>query len=200
MVAEGGKQALELMRTRAFDVVLLDIMMPGMNGYEVLQNIKTNPALRHIPVIMISALDEMDTVLRCIEMGAADYLTKPFEPALLRTRLQSSLSEKRMRDMEQAFLKQIQAEQEKSEWLLHNILPEEVAERLKKGESLIADDFTEATVLFSDIVGFTTFSARHAPADVVKRLNEIFLEFDKLVEKYSLEKIKTIGDAYYTVT
>ncbi len=99
--AENGRQALEKLRSETFDLVLLDIMMPEIDGYEVLQRLKADGALRHIPVIMISALSELDSVVRCIGMGAEDYLPKPFEPTLLKARIGASLEKKRARDREQ---------------------------------------------------------------------------------------------------
>ncbi len=99
--AENGRQALERLRAEAFDLVLLDIMMPEMDGYEVLQRLKADDGLSHIPVIMISALNELDSVVRCIEMGAEDYLPKPFEPTLLKARIGACLEKKRARDREQ---------------------------------------------------------------------------------------------------
>jgi CheY-like chemotaxis protein/class 3 adenylate cyclase/predicted metal-dependent HD superfamily phosphohydrolase len=105
--AEHGRQALEMLGAQLFDVVLLDILMPEMDGYETLARIKADHALRHIPVIMISAVDEMDSVVRCIEMGATDYLPKPFNPALLRARINASLAEKRLRDLEREYLEQV---------------------------------------------------------------------------------------------
>jgi adenylate cyclase len=97
--AENGRQALERLGAEPFDLVLLDILMPEMDGYQTLEQIKGSAALRHIPVIMISAVEEMASVVRCIEMGATDYLAKPFNPALLRARINSSLAEKRLRDL-----------------------------------------------------------------------------------------------------
>jgi signal transduction histidine kinase len=108
-LAEHGKQALEMMRApryAGFDVVLLDIMMPEMDGYQVLEQLKNDSALRDIPVIVISALDEIDSIVRCIEMGAEDYLTKPFDPVLLKARLSASLEKKKLRDLERAYLQQ----------------------------------------------------------------------------------------------
>src|SRR5262247_3639980 len=96
--AADGRQALELLNSRPFDLVLLDIMMPNVNGYEVLASMKANERLRHIPVIMISAVDEIDSIVRCIELGAEDYLPKPFNPTLLRARVGACLERKRLHD------------------------------------------------------------------------------------------------------
>ncbi len=197
--ANNGFQALEMMRSQAFDLLLLDIMMPKMNGYQVLETLKADPKLRHIPVIMISAVDDIDSIVRCIELGAEDYLSKPFNPVLLKARINACLEKKRLRDQEQAYLKRLAEEQEKSERLLLNILPAPIAQRLKQGEQTIADSFSEVTVLFADLVGFTKLSANLSPAELVELLNMIFSCFDELAEKYGLEKIKTIGDAYMVV-
>ncbi len=108
--AENGRQALELLQSRegpSFDVVLLDILMPEMDGYEALARIKADIQLRHVPVIMISAVDELDSVIRCVEMGATDYLPKPFNAALLRARIGASLAGKRLRDLELEYLEQV---------------------------------------------------------------------------------------------
>ncbi|MBA2343947.1 MAG: response regulator [Rubrobacter sp.] len=106
-VAENGRQALEMVLAREYDLLLLDIMMPEMNGYEVLRHLKADERLRDIPVIMISALDEIETVVRCIEMGAEDYLQKPFNPVMLRARIGASLEKKRLRDAEVEYLRNV---------------------------------------------------------------------------------------------
>src|SRR5439155_1624373 len=100
-VAENGRQALDLVRVQRFDLVLLDLMMPELDGFAVLERMKADDHLRHIPVIMISALDELGSVVRCIEIGAEDYLPKPFEPTLLRARIGACLEKKQLRDQEQ---------------------------------------------------------------------------------------------------
>jgi signal transduction histidine kinase len=105
-LAEDGQQALDLLKAKPFDVVLLDIIMPGMDGYQVLETIKADPELRDLPVIVISALDEIESAVRCIQMGAEDYLPKPFNPVLLRARLNACLQKKRLRDLEKAYLQQ----------------------------------------------------------------------------------------------
>ncbi|EIJ42327.1 family 3 adenylate cyclase [Beggiatoa alba B18LD] len=198
-IAENGLQALQKVQAYRYDLVLLDIIMPEMNGFQVLAAIKSDPALRHLPVIMISALDEIDSVVHCIELGAEDYLQKPFNQVILNAKISATLERKRLRDMEQAYLEQIQREQEKSEKLLLNILPKPIADLLKRGVQTIADSFPDVTILFSDLVKFTELSATISPVELVENLNEIFLLFDSLAEQHGLEKIKTIGDAYMLV-
>lgn len=200
-LAEDGCQALAMMRNEnpQFDLVLLDIMMPEMNGYEVLEHLKADLKLRHIPVIVISALDDIQSIVKCIELGAEDYLSKPFNKILLQARINNCLEKKWLRDQEQDYLKQLQIEQEKSERLLLSILPYPVAEQLKHGQNTIADSFPDVTVLFADIVNFTKFAADRSPLEVVNMLNKIFSAFDWLAHKHGVEKIKTIGDAYMVV-
>ena len=198
-MAENGRIALELLKQRAFDLVLLDIIMPELNGFHTLEFIKADPKLRHLPVIMLTALDEVDSTVRCIEAGAEDYVPKPFNTIILHARINASLEKKRLRDQEQAYLSELQAERAKSDRLLLNVLPTAIADRLKQGERTIVDSFREATVVFADIVGFTSFSANIAPSRTVQLLNDLFSGFDKLAETYELEKIKTIGDSYMVV-
>jgi adenylate cyclase len=193
---EDGRSALHRVASDHFDLVLLDLMMPEMNGFEVLCRMKADPALRDVPVIMISALDEIDSIVRCIEAGAEDYLPKPFNPVLLRARINAALEKKRLRDREHAFTRQLQTEKDKSEILLLHILPKSVVARLRQGETSIADGFTEVTILFSDLVGFTRLASVLPPAQVVELLNHLFTEFDRLAFERGLEKIKTNGDAY----
>ncbi|HKG26654.1 MAG TPA: response regulator [Thermomicrobiales bacterium] len=110
MLAEDGEQALNVLRSSVpppFDIVLLDILMPNLDGYETLTTIKTDPALRHLPVIMITAVDETESAVRCIELGATDYLPKPFNVAVLRARIGASLAAKRLRDLELEYLEQV---------------------------------------------------------------------------------------------
>ncbi len=110
-MAENGAEALEILRREPFDLVLLDVMMPVMDGHAALDAMKSDAELRHIPVIMISALDELESVVRCIEIGAEDYLPKPFNPTLLRARIGASLEKKKLRDQEQEYLHTIERTQ-----------------------------------------------------------------------------------------
>lgn len=122
-LANDGRQAMEMVNQRPFDLLLLDIMMPDISGYQVLEYVKSNKQFRHIPVIMISALDEIESVVRCIELGADDYVTKPFNPVLLRARVSACLDKKRLHDQEEQYRQQIEN---------HNIhLEEQVRQQVK---------------------------------------------------------------------
>jgi two-component system cell cycle response regulator len=105
--AANGLEALEALRDGLFDCVLLDVLMPEIDGYQVLERMRSDPKLRRTPVIMISALEDVESVVRCIEMGAEDYLPKPFDPVLLRARIKAGLARKRLDDLEQEYLEQV---------------------------------------------------------------------------------------------
>ena len=204
--AADGREALNLVRAREFDLVLLDMEMPELDGLQVLYAIKSDPLTRAVPVIVVSGAEQFDNAVKCIEIGAEDYLPKPFNPVLLRARVMSSLEKKRLRDLDRVRLKELQCEKEllqfekeKSERLLLNILPRPIADRLKSGERTIADNYSAVTVMFADLVGFTQFSSRTNAGELVTMLNQIFTAFDRLVERHGLEKIKTIGDSYMVV-
>lgn len=197
--AENGLEGLSMLQTGDYDLVLLDVLMPVMNGFETLKQLKADERLRHLPVIMISAMDEIDAAVNCIEAGAEDYLPKPFNPVLLKARISASLEKKRLRDSEQARIAELRVEREKSDRLLHCILPKAIADRLKNGESTIADTFEEATVLFADIVDFDHLSKLFPPERMVQLLNDIFSGFDWLVDMHAMERIRTVGDSYMAV-
>ncbi len=191
-----GAEGLALLEGRDFDLILLDVLMPEMSGFEVLSKLKLDSSTAEIPVIMITALDEMDSIVRCIEAGAVDYLPKPFAPALLRARIRASLENKLLRDRERAMMEELRIAKERNETLLLSILPRAVVDRINEGAGMVADHIPEATILFADIANFTPFSGKLSASDVVGVLNRIFSAFDRLVEQHGAEKIKTIGDGY----
>ena len=197
--AAGGNEALALLGKERFSLVLLDMMMPGMNGDEVLRIIKNDPDTRDISVVVISADTDTDKVSKCIEMGADDYLPKPFNPTILRARIASALRKQSFRVLEGEYMARIEQEKKNSEKLLRNVLPPEIAARLRSGESNIADQFEDATVIFADVAGFGKITARMRAYEIVACLNRLFSEFDKLAEDVNVEKIKTIGDSYMAV-
>jgi len=165
--AENGRIAMEMLRTQPFDVILLDIDMPEMNGFEVLDALLKDNDLRDLPVVMTSASDELDRVVKCIEMGAEDYLVKPLNPVLLRARVSASLEKKRLRD-----------EQRK---LFRTFATPEVADQLLKDGFSLGGKYVTATVMFADIRSFTTLSEKQDPRDTIEMLNDYFaLMFDAI--------------------
>lgn len=191
-----GAAALKRLESESVDLILTDIDMPRMNGVQLLERVKANADWSDLPVIVISGNQDFDIVIRCIELGAEDYLPKPYNATLLKARITACMEKKRLSDLEAAHLKRLREEQQLSEALLLNVLPECIADRLKAGESLIADNFRAATVVFCDLVGFTEWAAKQPPSELVQGLNSVFSAFDELAERHGLEKIKTIGDAY----
>lgn len=187
--AENGMQALQKIAKHPPDVILLDVMMPKMDGFGVCRRLKADSKTAHIPILMVTALSERKERLMGIAVGANDFLNKPVDIQDVTLRVGNAVYTKHLHD-------QLQVEQEKSEQLLLNILPKPIAERMKKGETNIADSYPDVTVLVADLVGFTTLSAHIEPEQIVQLLNEVFSPFDVLVGKHGLEKIKTIGDAY----
>jgi adenylate cyclase len=201
--AADGREALAMLGEREFDLVLLDFMMPELSGSEVLAILKANPATAHLPVIMISAMGDTAKIVSCIMLGAEDYLPKPFDPVLLRARIGACLEKKRLRDEEQrqavklaAALQEAEEQKRLADGLLRNILPEQVAEELRSKGAVEPMYFEDVTIVFTDFVGFTLSTEKIAADDLVASLHEYFTAFDRIVERYGLEKLKTIGDSY----
>ena len=166
--AADGQSALDLLRdpaTEPVDVILLDIIMPVMDGYETLAALKADERLRDVPVIVISGVDELDSVVRCIEMGAADYLPKTVDPAILRARIAASLGQKRLRDQERALLGTIDRQRSQ----LARFLSPQVAALVSSpdGEAMLAGHRREITALFCDLRNFTVFSETAEPEEVL---------------------------------
>jgi adenylate cyclase len=208
-VAENGRLGLEAIKAKPYDLVLLDVMMPEMNGYQVLEHLKSDPHLRDIPVIVLSALDEIGSVVRCIELGAEDYLPKPFDPVLLRARIGACLEKKRLRDQEILLRSQLE------EWnkTLEQRVQEQVAQldrlgRLKRffspqlAELIVAggaDDplkthRREVTVVFLDLRGFTAFAETAEPEEVMGVLREYHAEMGKLILEHEGTLERFTGD------
>ncbi len=186
--AAGGNEAIALIEKEKFSLVLLDLMMPDLNGDEVLKVIRSDPDKRDIPVVMISADTDADKVSQCIELGADDYLPKPFNPTILRARIGAALRRHSLRALESEYLGKIENEKRHCENLLRNILPAGIATRLRNGESNIADHFDDATIIFADVVGFGKITARMKAYEIVACLNQLFSEFDRLAEDAGIER------------
>jgi adenylate cyclase len=194
--AGNGKVALEKLRAAPFDLVLLDVQMPEMDGVAALEQMKSDMSLRDVPVIMVSAVDDFNTVLRCIKLGADDYVQKPFNADLLRARVETALERKRLRDQEGLFVEQLREEKARVNELLHSLLPKSIVSELKAKGRPQARRHEDVAVLFCDIVGFTEYCDRNPPERVVSELETLVAKLEEVVEAHGLEKIKTIGDAF----
>ena len=155
-----GLEALDLLRRQHFDLILLDVLMPELDGYQVLAELKLDPHLREIPVIMTSSLDELDSVVKCIEMGAEDYLPKPINPVLLNARITASLEKKRLRDQQRE--------------LISTFATKEVAEDLLTSGFSLRGKHVEASAMFCDIRSFTTIVEAREPAETIELLNDYY--------------------------
>ena len=208
-IAVNGRIALEMLKAEPFDLVLLDVMMPEMNGYQVLEQLKADPNLRAIPVIVLSALDEIGSVVRCIELGAEDYLPKPFDPVLLRARIGACLEKKRLRDQE------VQLRRELAEWnqTLAQRVQDQVSQlerlsRLKRffspqlAELIVSGDADdplkthrrEITVVYLDLRGFTAFAESTEPEEVMGVLREYHAAMGELILQYEATLEHFAGD------
>jgi adenylate cyclase len=194
VAASDGVEALERLAALPVDLVLLDGMMPRLDGFETLARIRADPALRHLPVLMISALGDLQHAVRGIELGADDYLPKPFDPTLLKARIGACLEKKRWHDREVAWRREIEREQERADRLLHAILPAPAVAELKATDRVAPRRYEQVVVLFADIVGFTAYSEAHPAEEVVANLDCLIEAGEALVSAHGLEKIKTIGD------
>jgi class 3 adenylate cyclase len=196
-------EAIDLIRKNSFDLILLDMILGDEDGLTVLRRVKAAPKYQHIPIVVISALDDLSRVVNCIEAGAEDYLTKPFNAVLLRARLKILLERKRLLDGTQRRARELEAafedvarQKKISEELLNNILPQRVATELRETGSASPMYFEDVTIVFTDFVGFT-LSTENLPAEeLVEVLHGYFTAFDNIMERYGLEKLKTIGDSY----
>jgi DNA-binding response OmpR family regulator len=194
--ASNGVQALEALQQKSYDLVLLDIEMPEMDGISTLETLKSNMKHRDIPVIMISGVEATESIVKCIELGAEDYLSKPFNPVMLRARVNASLEKKRLRDMEGKHLSQIKTEKKKSDLLLNVILPSSAASELKATGKVAPRSYDNVAILFCDIVGFTSFCSSHTAEEAVGGLQQLFVKFEEITRHHQMEKIKTIGDEF----
>lgn len=184
-MAENGLQALEMMHIKSFDLVLLDIEMPQMDGYQVLEKASTDLNLRDIPIIITSALEELDSVVKCIEMGAEDYLVKPVNPVLLKARIGACLDKKRLRDQQRE--------------LIRKFATSEVATDLETSGFSLGGKFVEATAMFSDIRSFTTIAESQTPAETIELLNTYYtLMFEAISDQGGVVN-QMVGDGLMAI-
>jgi adenylate cyclase len=190
--AENGLEALDALRANPVDVVLLDIVMPELDGIGALEQIKNDPDLQDVPVIMISALDDYDSVVRCIELGAEDYLPKPFDPVLLRARINAGLTKRRLNELERSRVRDVFAR------FLPEPIVDEVLERSNGGVRLGGVRLI-GTALFTDIRDFTTFAETTPPDRVIEVLNRFFGEMSDAILDNGGTLVSFLGDGLLAV-
>jgi class 3 adenylate cyclase len=188
VAASNGREALNRLAEQEFDLVLLDIMMPEMDGYSVLEKLRASGRLASLPVIVISALDDFESVVRCIEMGAEDYLPKPFNATLLRARIGAVLEKKRLRD---EVVRQLAVIRE----VFGKYVPASVAAQIVADQGQLTPTHATATILYSDIEAFTGIAETMSPEQVVQMLNEYFPAVIEPVEKHGGIVNQFQGDA-----
>jgi class 3 adenylate cyclase len=197
MTVPNGKILVEMAKKKKPNLIITDWEMPEMDGLEATKAIKQDPEIRDIPILMYTGIMTSPKNLQtALEAGAVDFIRKPIEATELLARVQSMLllaaSYRRIKEQKE----EIERERKKSEELLLNILPEEVAEELKQKGVATPKHYALVSVLFTDLKGFTSIAEKLSAEEIIQKLNYCFQAFDQIVQKYDLEKIKTIGDAY----
>ena len=195
---DSGEAALERLarglddEANAADMMLLDILMPGIDGFEVLARVKRDPQLRHLPVVVISSVERTDDIARCIELGAEDFLPKPAEPLILRARLNAGLSKLRLHQLEQRQLRDSFA----------RFVPEDVVDTLLRDQPddpRIGARELVSTVVFNDLRGFTTFAQQRDATEVIDVLNEYLTLMSDTVLDHGGTLVSYLGDGMLSV-
>lgn len=201
VTAASGEEALQALSQSDVDVVLLDLLMPGMDGREVLRRIKEHPDWRATPVIVISGSQDMDGIIACIEAGADDYLFKPFNPVLLQARIKAGIERKRWHDREELYRQQLERNEKFIRATFGRYLSDEiVTDILERPEGLeLGGDLRRVSILMSDIRGFTTLSEHLAPAQVVTMLNRYLGAMTDIIMSFKGTIDEFIGDAILAV-
>jgi adenylate cyclase len=191
-VATNGEKALAIATAEKPDLILLDVIMPGMDGYEVCRRLKDIPAMRDVPVIFLTAKTDMAEEEKGFDVGAVDYIHKPFSAPIVLARVRTQLA------LREALI-QAQEARKQADQLLHALLPIKVADEIRSIGSVIPRRYENVAVLFCDVTNFTAYCDQHEPEDVVARLDALFVIFERITAKHGLDKIKTIGDGFMAV-
>lgn len=196
LTAHNGAEALEIIKNNKVDLVLLDIMMPGMSGIEVLHELKPKIVSRELIVLMISSSDTLENLTQCILAGADDFLPKPYNPAILKARIGSSLEKMWYLHKEKLFHKQIDLEHSKFLEVLNAVFPASIVDEITKTHTVKPKNISQVAIMFSDIVSFTHYTEHNPPEIVLKHLETFIHICEATAAKYHIEKIKMIGDAF----
>ncbi|UOM35746.1 response regulator [Acuticoccus sp. I52.16.1] len=195
VVAVDGVEALAMVAKAPPDLILLDLMMPRLDGFGVLSALRERPDAGEIPVIVVSAHHEIDRVVRGIELGAVDHLTKPIEPAVLAARVNAWLERGRARERERAYVAEIERQRARGDALLEAILPPEAVRELATTGRVLPRAHTGVAVMFLDVAGFSRFTTATAPKKVVELVTMMSDAAERAAHAAGIEKLKMVGDA-----
>lgn len=192
LAATSGERALKIAQKVEPDLVLMDIQMPGMDGYETARRFKSDLHLDHVPILFLSALNDLNNIVQCFAAGGVDYISKPFKKEELLARVNTHLSIKNLQI-------DLRDERDRMTTILESILPQTLIKKLKNGRQPEPDYVDDASVMFTDFAGFTSLVKEEGAQKGIEFLNRLFSAFDVISQHFGLERVKTIGDAYMAV-
>lgn len=192
LAATSGERALKIAQKVPPDLILMDIQMPGIDGYETAKRMKSEIGLHDVPILFLSALNDLTNIVQCFAAGGVDYISKPFKKEELLARVNTHLRIKHLQSG-------IRDERDNIQSILNSILPTNVIEKLKTGSEPKPEHIPRATILFTDFVGFTSMMKELGATNGIQQLNQLFSAFDEITAHFGIERIKTIGDAYMAV-
>jgi len=197
--AASGKEALEKLRLHNFDLILLDVMMPEMDGVQVLEHIIRDPVLSGIPAIMISALDEIDGVARCIEKGAVDYFAKPFDPVLLRARVSATLQSHRLRQDLRRAEDELAQSRASMDQFVRSVVPGPLANGLERGERAMSAQYSDVTAVVVRLEGLDAIASRSGPDETIARVNETLTILEQCSKEKGFEIVRATERSYVAI-
>jgi CheY-like chemotaxis protein len=190
--AYNGKEALEMLPKAAPDIILMDIQMPNMDGFEVTRQIKDIPKWKSVPVLFMSALKDIQNILKCYEAGGVDYISKPFKVPEVLARIRTHITIAKLQ-------RELAVERDKMQSILNNMLPQHYIDQLKAGSTPKPELKSNVVIAFADFQNFTTMSQILGPEESVVHLNHLFFGFDEIASSFGLERVKTLGDGYFAI-
>lgn len=190
--AYNGKQALEMISQASPDIILMDIQMPDMDGFEVTRQIKEMPEWKSVPVLFMSALKDIQNILKCYEAGGVDYISKPFKVPEVLARIRTHITIAKLQ-------RELAIERDRMQSILINMLPSHYIDQLKAGSTPQPELQSNVVIAFADFQNFTSMSQVLGPEESIVHLNHLFFGFDEIAFTFGLERVKTLGDGYFAI-
>jgi CheY-like chemotaxis protein len=194
--ANSASETIPLLQTQSVDLILLHLAPPIAQAASFIKSLQHDPVSRHIPILTVCSLAESREGVAMLELGADDFIPTPVEPAVLMARTRGALARKRGHDQERAYLQRLQGEQDRSERLLHNIVPAAIARRLKQGDKLVVDECEHCSMVWARVTNFARLADRLSASQLVTTMNDLAARFDLLSSTQGLERSQTHIDSY----